>query len=525
MKSAAPAATTELYTFPGVTESLEFGFVVEQMMSDMDDGSFDCDATIPAGLDEHYRVSTLASNGRVFCVLHEFLDADVDGYADLGWGTFLYAPDAVNEIDLQAPHVRVDLYTETEVVDLFERTRSRSALIAGSHRYANSAPSICQGHITGSDGDPYYEADAAHNIDTFYAAGKAIAAHYGVEEVDGVSDFSSVHPGFYALQFHAMGVSTCGSDHVFMSNGDGSPVLTNDGAAQLAIALQQAHSNWSVTYRGDGVTTCNRYGSHNTLSRYYNGVTDNGDNDIANPICSHDGNHPAVSARFIHIEQKRCISGTGCHYGDPDSIRTAAYWVSAVSETFDAPTCTNGIHDGDEGDVDCGGSCPLPCGPSCFDGIANGDEEGIDCGGSCPDACPTCFDGIANGDEEGIDCGGSCSTACPTCVDGIANGDEEGIHCGGSCPDACPTCVDGIANGDEEGIDCGGSCPDACPTCFDGIANGDEEGIDCGGSCPDACGGGACLLPDEGLGCTASTPCCSGTGNCSRGKPSNRVCL
>ncbi len=50
---------------------------------------------------------------------------------------------------------------------------------------------------------------------------------------------------------------------------------------------------------------------------------------------------------------------------------------------------------------------------------------------------PTCDDGIQNGDEEGIDCGGTNCAACPTCDDGILNGDEEDIDCGGSCP-ACP---------------------------------------------------------------------------------------
>ncbi len=98
---------------------------------------------------------------------------------------------------------------------------------------------------------------------------------------------------------------------------------------------------------------------------------------------------------------------------------------------------------------------------------------------------PTCDDGIQNGDEEGIDCGGTFCAACPTCDDGVQNGDEEGVDCGGSCPDECePTCDDGIQNGDEEGIDCGGTNCAACPTCDDGILNGDEEDIDCGGSCP-----------------------------------------
>jgi len=51
-------------------------------------------------------------------------------------------------------------------------------------------------------------------------------------------------------------------------------------------------------------------------------------------------------------------------------------------------------------------------GPTCSDGIQNGNETGVDCGGSCP-ACPTCTDGIQNGDEEGVDCGGSCPNECP----------------------------------------------------------------------------------------------------------------
>lgn len=53
---------------------------------------------------------------------------------------------------------------------------------------------------------------------------------------------------------------------------------------------------------------------------------------------------------------------------------------------------------------------PTPVTPvSCEDGILNGGENGIDCGGSC-NACPTCNDGKKNGDEMFRDCGGSCSS-------------------------------------------------------------------------------------------------------------------
>lgn len=52
--------------------------------------------------------------------------------------------------------------------------------------------------------------------------------------------------------------------------------------------------------------------------------------------------------------------------------------------------------------------------PTCFDGIKNGLEEGVDCGGFCETECiiETCFDGKKNQGEEGIDCGGPCDLSC-----------------------------------------------------------------------------------------------------------------
>ncbi len=49
--------------------------------------------------------------------------------------------------------------------------------------------------------------------------------------------------------------------------------------------------------------------------------------------------------------------------------------------------------------------------PSCSDGLLNGSEIRIDCGGSC-EPCPSCFDGVQNQDETSVDCGGTCE-ACP----------------------------------------------------------------------------------------------------------------
>ncbi len=185
--------------------------------------------------------------------------------------------------------------------------------------------------------------------------------------------------------------------------------------------------------------------------------------------------------------------------------------------------------------------CVSTEGASCNDGVQNGDETGIDCGGSfcapCPDpiagctdeaahnynpdateddgSCETCSDGILNGDETDIDCGGSLCAACavPGCTDESAhNYNPDATEDDGSCE----TCSDGILNGDETGVDCGGAlcmacpvpgCTDAtahnydpnateddgsCETCSDGILNGDETEIDCGGSLCDPCDTGEC---------------------------------
>jgi hypothetical protein len=206
------------------------------------------------------------------------------------------------------------------------------------------------------------------------------------------------------------------------------------------------------------------------------------------------------------------------------------------------------------------GSAPTP---TCTDGIQNGDETGIDCGGSTCAPCtsnPTCDDGIQNGDETGIDCGGSscapCSSGCSDNevtlaitfdnypeetswslqTDGgttVASGSYSTANADGSTitetlclPDDCYTFTindsygDGICcsfgngsytlTGPNGEIKSGGSftsseATDFCfggppaPTCTDGVQNGDETGIDCGGSTCAPCSTGGTTTLHEGF--------------------------
>ncbi|MEN0045864.1 MAG: T9SS type A sorting domain-containing protein [Bacteroidota bacterium] len=232
------------------------------------------------------------------------------------------------------------------------------------------------------------------------------------------------------------------------------------------------------------------------------------------------------------------------------------------------PTCNDGIQNGDEEGVDCGGSNCSPCmvEPTCDDGIQNGDEEGVDCGGSnCPPCIvePTCDDGIQNGDEEGVDCGGS---NCPPCMvetcdaptglfetnntgssvtlnwaavssanSYMVQGRQAGTSAwrlNQSSNTNSTTISNNIVNGltyewrvrancdgedspysEIETFTAGDNTGN--PTCDDGIQNGDEEGVDCGGSnCPPCmtdptCDDGIQNGDEEGIDCGGSNcpPC------------------
>ncbi len=178
------------------------------------------------------------------------------------------------------------------------------------------------------------------------------------------------------------------------------------------------------------------------------------------------------------------------------------------------PTCNDGIQNGNETGVDCGGTCPT-CPATCSDGVQNGNETDVDCGGTCPTCPATCSDGIQNGNETGVDCGGTCPTCPATCSDGIQNGNETGVDCGGTCPTCPATCSDGIQNGNETGVDCGGTCPTCPATCSDGVQNGNETGVDCGGTCPTCpatCSDGIQNGNETGVDCGGTCPTCP-TGN------------
>ncbi len=162
------------------------------------------------------------------------------------------------------------------------------------------------------------------------------------------------------------------------------------------------------------------------------------------------------------------------------------------------PTCSDGIQNGTETGIDCGGSC-APCQTACSDNevnvsitfdnypeetswsltnaggstVASGSYSTSNADGSTvtedlclPDGCYTFTINDAYGD--GICCSyGNGSYSVTGSTGSLASGgsfssSEATEFCLGGNP--APTCSDGFQNGDETGVDCGGSSCTPCST-------------------------------------------------------------
>ena len=105
------------------------------------------------------------------------------------------------------------------------------------------------------------------------------------------------------------------------------------------------------------------------------------------PLPPPHGRTPAPTFALCLSVPTHTPTGTASHSAAPTGTAdpTATPLPTLSPNTFvkpDPSTCDDGLHNGDEGGVDCGGSCP-DC-ATCRDGVRNGDETGPDCGGSCP---------------------------------------------------------------------------------------------------------------------------------------------
>jgi hypothetical protein len=202
-------------------------------------------------------------------------------------------------------------------------------------------------------------------------------------------------------------------------------------------------------------------------------------------------------------------------------------------------------------------NCPFDCG--CFDGLQDGYETDVDCGGlTCapcavdqhclsPFDCTTgfCDNGFCKfppafcGDGFCDAAAGESETTCPQdcqfgfCGDGICGAFENPFVCPNDCPsfcgdgfcvppestDTCPMdcpsfCGDGFCNAPiEDSL----NCPQDCTFCGDGVCTFPEDPSSCPFDCGSGfCGDGACRPPEDATSCPAdcSGACPPGTTAC-----------
>ena len=254
----------------------------------------------------------------------------------------------------------------------------------------------------------------------------------------------------------------------------------------------------------------------------------------------------SLTVRALVLVGVACAPVIACSSSDSDTPPTTTDDGGVIIPVEGGPapaTCTDGLKNPTETDVDCGGVCS-----KCKDG--KGCAVGTDCNsGVCKDTgaglkcqLPNSKDGVKNGNETGIDCGGMSNPKCANGQDCTTHVDCTSDYCkGGKCTATSPT--DGVQNGSETDVDCGGTgnarCADALkcavdadcksdvckdlkdgkglrcqvPTYTDGKLNGVETDVDCGGDATHACAtgktckvGGDCTT----LGCNYKFKCAAG---------------
>lgn len=138
------------------------------------------------------------------------------------------------------------------------------------------------------------------------------------------------------------------------------------------------------------------------------------------------------------------------------------------------PTCDDTMLNGDESDIDCGGSCD-----GCRDNSSCNDNA--DCQGDCRNGTcytPTCYDGIQNQDESDVDCGGWTCVRCPNDDNCNTNEDCLSNNCEGTCV-PLRTCSGRFANENFKNRRIGVRLDNGCVQYLRYLSNDRDEARDC----------------------------------------------
>ena len=114
-------------------------------------------------------------------------------------------------------------------------------------------------------------------------------------------------------------------------------------------------------------------------------------------------------------------NGPNTYYLRVSGAQNKAQLYELTYEITEVNSCNDGIQNGNETDVDCGGPDCDPC-PMCMDGIQNQGEMAIDCGGPCPACITGCMEVFANNYVANADIAGPCNYDCTTSTENTIDG-------------------------------------------------------------------------------------------------------
>ena len=290
IRSQMPQLNSNLYVAPTAAEQADFATVVTQMMNGQ------CDFALPPSL-ANYQVRTFTDSvtNKTYFLLMEVLDADVDGFVDKGWDTFIANNNATRPtLNQSAPHPIFDSTTENQAINIFQDTDSRSYLMCGAHRHAN-------GTSGGNCESNFGEADCAHQDNNmFHSAIVALNQYYGSTP-------------WTHIQWH--GNVTCDPLDVYGSQGFNAAQPSDSNVASLRDLMAINQPGYTFELTGTG-SACNLNATDNVQGRYLNGASN---------IClSNAGGTP--TNKFVHLEQSRNIRMGG-----------AEVWNLSVGQNWPIP--------------------------------------------------------------------------------------------------------------------------------------------------------------------------------------------
>lgn len=232
-----------------------------------------------------------------------------------GRGHYFLRPRAAIQCELviESPHMKYDLRTGVLSSEVFRNVGARAFLLAGTHRCANAADTLCDGStLVCNDlvSGPYRESDMAHTDRSFFQVFHEAAA----EEMPGSTRVMQVH-----------GFGSGSSDPEFTFS-DGT--TTDNGSDQYLPNRFTADLEQRILDAGStkGGNSCNRVGdlnklcaTTNTQGRFTNGV-------LPEDVC--DTTASSATGLFLHAELSYDLR-------HPGGTLEPSLFIDSVMEVFE----------------------------------------------------------------------------------------------------------------------------------------------------------------------------------------------